>query len=73
MRTVYHPLTAEQEPVADIFFNYEAFLPNTVTPKHQHSWGQLQLISGGIMELHAAGQRFYRRRNMRFGFPQDRA
>jgi len=58
MRTVYHPLTAEQGPVADIFFNYEAFLPNTVTPKHQHTWGQLQLISGGIMELHAAGQRF---------------
>lgn len=49
MRTVYHPLTAEQEPAADIFFNYEAFLPNTVTPKHQHVWGQLQLISGGIV------------------------
>ncbi|MCU7996099.1 helix-turn-helix transcriptional regulator [Shewanella glacialipiscicola] len=55
---VYHPLWAEQKPLADIFFNYEAFLPNTVTPKHQHPWGQLQLISGGIMELHAAGQRF---------------
>ncbi|MFB2679951.1 AraC family transcriptional regulator [Shewanella mangrovisoli] len=58
MRPVYHPLKAEQAPVADIFFNYEAFLPNTITPKHSHTWGQLQLISGGIMELHAAGQRF---------------
>lgn len=58
MQTVFHPLQLEQEPLADIFFNYEAFVPNTVTPKHQHSWGQLQLISGGIMELYAAGQRF---------------
>lgn len=57
MRPVYHPLGAEQAPVADIFFYYEAFLPYTITPKHQHTWGQVQLSSGGIMELHAAGQR----------------
>lgn len=58
MHPVYHPLSSDQLPVADIFFNYEAFLPNTITPKHRHNWGQLQLISGGIMELHASGQRF---------------
>lgn len=41
MRPVYHPLRAEQAPVADIFFNYEAFLPNTITPKHSHVWGAI--------------------------------
>lgn len=58
MQTIYHPQSPVLTPLADIFFNYEAFLPNTVTPKHQHTWGQIQLISGGIMELHAEQQRF---------------
>lgn len=38
--------------------NFEAFLPNTETRSHSHDWGQVQLISGGILEMHAENTRF---------------
>ena len=38
--------------------NFEAFLSNTETRNHSHSWGQIQLISGGILEMEAQGTRF---------------
>lgn len=38
--------------------NFEAFLSNTETRMHSHSWGQVQLIRGGILEMAAEGKRF---------------
>lgn len=38
--------------------NFEAFLSNTETRTHSHEWGQVQLISGGILEMEAQGTRF---------------
>ncbi|OAN11286.1 AraC family transcriptional regulator [Photobacterium jeanii] len=58
MSTIYQPLFDDDNPPGDIFFGHEVFLPNTSTSTHSHSWGQLQLISGGILELNAEGKRF---------------
>lgn len=38
--------------------NFEAFLSNTETRIHSHPWGQVQLISGGILEMDAEDTRF---------------
>lgn len=38
--------------------NFEAFLSNTETREHSHTWGQVQLISGGILEMEAQDTRF---------------
>ncbi|EAS45386.1 AraC family transcriptional regulator [Photobacterium profundum] len=58
MSKIYRPLFDDDNPPGDIFFGHEVFLPNTTTQKHKHSWGQLQLINGGILELHAEGKHF---------------
>ena len=58
MSKIYQPLFDDHNPPAQIFFGHEVFLSNTSTLKHRHSWGQLQLISGGILELNAEGKRF---------------
>lgn len=38
--------------------NFQAFLSNTETRPHTHPWGQVQLISGGILEIEAEDTRF---------------
>ncbi len=38
--------------------NFEAFLSNTETRRHSHVWGQVQLISGGMLEMEADNTRF---------------
>ena len=43
---------------SDIFLLFDAFRSNTETRAHSHLWGQLQIISGGILELKSGGQRF---------------
>ena len=43
---------------ADIFLIYDAFRSHSETRLHSHNWGQLQLVSGGILELNAQGERF---------------
>ncbi|UJF16824.1 helix-turn-helix transcriptional regulator [Vibrio sp. SS-MA-C1-2] len=58
MSRVYHPLFSDDNPPGDIFFGHASFLPNTVTKKHRHSWGQIQFIKGGILEIKAEGKRF---------------
>ena len=58
MKKVHQPLFDNDNPPGDIFFGHEVFLPNSTTQKHHHSWGQLQLINGGILELNAEGKRF---------------
>jgi AraC-like DNA-binding protein len=53
-----HPkLTIEQAP-SEVFMNFEAFVSNTETRVHSHPWGQIQLISGGILEMEAEETRF---------------
>ncbi|GAB6260971.1 helix-turn-helix transcriptional regulator [Photobacterium sp. R1] len=58
MKNVYRPLFDDHNPPGEVFFGHQAFLPHTTTPRHKHPWGQLQLISGGILELNAEGKRF---------------
>ena len=53
-----HPSLPIDTPPSDVFMNFEAFLSNTETRNHSHSWGQIQLISGGILEMEAEGTRF---------------
>ncbi|MCE0495329.1 AraC family transcriptional regulator [Vibrio salinus] len=53
-----HPKLAIDQAPADVFMNYEEFLSNTETRVHSHSWGQVQLISGGILEIDAEETRF---------------
>ncbi|SDH93660.1 AraC-type DNA-binding protein [Vibrio xiamenensis] len=53
-----HPSLAIDEAPSDVFMNFEAFLSNTETRLHSHPWGQVQLISGGILEMNAQDTRF---------------
>ena len=45
-------------PQQNVFFGFEQFEAGTVSPVHQHEWGQLQYVQGGVMELTSAGQHF---------------
>lgn len=56
-RHIQASVTFEALP-SDIYLLFDAFRSNTETRSHSHSWGQLQIISGGILELKAEGQRF---------------
>ncbi|WP_300176063.1 helix-turn-helix transcriptional regulator [uncultured Aliivibrio sp.] len=56
-RHIQASVTLEELP-SDIYLLFDAFRSNTETRSHSHSWGQLQIISGGILELKAEGQRF---------------
>ncbi|SHO58623.1 AraC family transcriptional regulator [Vibrio quintilis] len=53
-----HPRLEIQQAPSDVFMNFEAFVSNTETRVHSHPWGQVQLISGGILEMEAEGTRF---------------
>ncbi|WP_394246249.1 AraC family transcriptional regulator [Vibrio profundi] len=53
-----HPSLSIDKAPSNVFMNFEAFLSNTETRVHSHSWGQVQLISGGILEMEAEGTRF---------------
>ncbi|PMH43178.1 AraC family transcriptional regulator [Vibrio sp. 10N.286.49.B3] len=53
-----HPSLVIADAPSDVFMNFEAFLSNTETRNHSHSWGQVQLISGGILEMKAEDTRF---------------
>ena len=57
LRYIQPAVTLQVLP-ADIFLTFDAFRSNTETRLHTHQWGQLQLISGGILELNAQGKRF---------------
>ena len=53
-----HPSLSIDKAPSDVFMNFEAFLSNTETRVHSHPWGQVQLISGGILEMEVEGIRF---------------
>ncbi|MDN3616412.1 MAG: AraC family transcriptional regulator [Vibrio gallaecicus] len=53
-----HPSLSIDKAPSNVFMNFEAFLSNTETRVHSHPWGQVQLISGGILEMEAEGTRF---------------
>ncbi|USD43912.1 helix-turn-helix transcriptional regulator [Vibrio sp. SCSIO 43135] len=53
-----HPSLSIDTAPSDVFMNFEAFLSNTETRVHSHPWGQIQLISGGILEMEAEDTRF---------------
>ncbi|SIO96751.1 AraC family transcriptional regulator [Vibrio spartinae] len=53
-----HPQFAVKQAPSDVFMNFEAFVSNTETRIHSHPWGQVQLISGGILEMEAEATRF---------------
>lgn len=43
---------------AEQFLLFDAFPSNTETRSHHHPWGQLQIITGGLLELHIQDQRY---------------
>jgi len=43
---------------ADIFLIFDAFRSHSETRLHRHKWGQLQLVSGGVLELNTQDERF---------------
>ncbi|MCL9780611.1 helix-turn-helix transcriptional regulator [Vibrio sp. S4M6] len=53
-----HPSFSVNAAPSDVFFNFDAFLPNTETRIHSHPWAQVQLIRGGSLEIEAEGTRF---------------
>ncbi|CAM2969654.1 helix-turn-helix transcriptional regulator [Vibrio ordalii] len=53
-----HPSLSIDSAPSDVFMNFDAFLSNTETRTHSHAWGQVQLISGGILEMEAQETRF---------------
>lgn len=55
---ILHPSFSIDAAPSEIFMNFDAFLPNTETRVHSHTWGQVQLISGGILEIEADSVRF---------------
>ncbi|MDK9759773.1 AraC family transcriptional regulator, partial [Vibrio sp. D173a] len=48
-----HPSLSIDKAPSNVFMNFEAFLSNTETRVHSHPWGQVQLISVGILEMEA--------------------
>ncbi|WP_039035239.1 AraC family transcriptional regulator [Shewanella sp. ECSMB14102] len=58
MANIYHPPGQHPGDGSQVFFYYQQFSPDTLTPMHSHTWGQLQLSRGGLMELVAQGRRF---------------
>ncbi|CAH0529032.1 HTH-type transcriptional regulator NimR [Vibrio hippocampi] len=56
--TNLHPSLTINTMPSDVFMNFDAFLSNTETRQHSHPWGQVQLISGGILEMEAQDTRF---------------
>lgn len=56
--TYLHPSLTIDAPPADVFMNFDVFRENTETRQHSHRWGQLQVISGGSLEIYAEGERF---------------
>lgn len=59
MATIYNPVIDNNNPPDDIFFVHEVFEPDTSTLNHSHYWGQLHLVSNGIIELSTASKRFF--------------
>ncbi|USD68071.1 helix-turn-helix transcriptional regulator [Vibrio sp. SCSIO 43136] len=53
-----HPSISIDELPDQVYLNFDAFRSNTVTREHAHTWGQLQIIRGGMLELNAEGTRF---------------
>ncbi|OYD24995.1 AraC family transcriptional regulator [Oceanimonas baumannii] len=58
MANIYQPPEQHPGDGSQVFFYYQHFSPDTLTPIHNHQWGQLQLSRGGLMELVAEEQRF---------------
>lgn len=54
-----HPSLQLTDIPSDVFFNFEAFSSHTETRLHSHSWGQIQLISGGMLEMECDDTRFF--------------
>ncbi|MCL1123625.1 AraC family transcriptional regulator [Shewanella surugensis] len=57
MANIY-PTKFSQAPLSDVFFSYEHFLPNAITPMHSHQWGQLQIVHAGVIEIYTQEQQF---------------
>ncbi|GLO63794.1 AraC family transcriptional regulator [Vibrio sp. MACH09] len=53
-----HPSLTIDSPPSELFFNFDAFRENTETRLHSHHWGQLQIVSGGTLELKAEETRY---------------
>lgn len=53
-----HPSLTIDEAPSDVFMNFDAFRENTETRLHSHDWGQLQVITGGSLEIYADDTRF---------------
>ena len=58
MTTIYNPIIDNNNPPDDIFFVHEVFEPDTSTLIHSQYWGQLHLVSNGIIELSTHSKRF---------------
>lgn len=56
--TYLHPSLAIDAAPSEIFLNFDDFRENTETRLHSHEWGQLQLVTGGTLELSAEETRF---------------
>ncbi|UGA57815.1 AraC family transcriptional regulator [Vibrio sp. VB16] len=53
-----HPSLTINQPPSDVFMNFDAFRENTETRLHAHKWGQLQVVTGGSLEIVAEKTRF---------------
>ncbi|PST86515.1 AraC family transcriptional regulator [Photobacterium sp. NCIMB 13483] len=58
MTIIYNPIIDNNNPPDDIFFVHEVFEPDTSTLYHSHYWGQLHLVTNGIIELSTHNNRF---------------
>lgn len=57
MQNLAYPPALETLPV-DVYFRYEDFAANTYTVPHAHSFGQLNFVSHGTMNIDVAGEKF---------------
>ncbi|WP_298769533.1 helix-turn-helix transcriptional regulator [uncultured Shewanella sp.] len=51
MANIY-PTKFAQAPLDKVFFSFERFLPDAITPMHNHQWGQLQIVHAGVIEIY---------------------
>ncbi|WP_028865471.1 AraC family transcriptional regulator [Psychromonas aquimarina] len=68
MRNIQPALQLKDLPAAQ-FLLFDAFRSNTETRPHSHPWGQLQIVSGGLLELQAQGKRFLSPPNLAIWVP----
>lgn len=68
----YHPTDSELPAPNPLYFRYQQLRADSITALHAHPWGQLSMISLGVMEMDLGGQRLVAPADYLIWMPADR-